>query len=293
MSWQAVKTVLEKSTHSGTPKLVLVCIAEHYNEESKVAWPGIDKLASYCNVSRQSIFNAIDKLKEAGELEVLYKQGPNGVNLYKIPLLYNNLPSSTLDCGGNSYGNSQSSVLDGKENETVKLALLRQSSQLDGTVKPALPEPKEPKENRERENYTHTKKIDYADHVLGAMSNGVPPTDTPYPVEPFWRYRDEFLDTYARMFPNVILDEAKRGAIAELGAEEDSDPSKFERACRECSLNWSGKGPPPTQRVIDVYQAGGTYAEWRKRNYGDGNGPPPAPKEKVVFRDKRTGEIIT
>ena len=126
MSWQAVKTVLHKSTQSGTTKLVLVCIAEHYNEETKTAWPGIDTLAKYCNVSRQSIFNSIDKLKAAGELEVDYKKGVNGVNVYRLPILKDSEPSSQLD--------SQASF-------TVKPALLNSQASFTETVKPALPEP--------------------------------------------------------------------------------------------------------------------------------------------------------
>ena len=126
MSYQAVKAVLENSKHSGTTKLVLVCIAEHHNEKTKTSWPGIDTLSGYCNVSRQSIFNSLNKLTKSGELKIDYKAGPHGVNVYHILCLDNAARSSQLD--------RQASL-------TVKPALLRQSSQLDGTVKPALPEP--------------------------------------------------------------------------------------------------------------------------------------------------------
>ena len=114
MSYTAVQAVLKNSKQSGTTKLVLVCIAEHSNKESGKAWPGIETLAGYCNVSKQSIHNALNKLVEAGELEIHYKAGPKGVNVYRILCLNDSEQSSWLD------------------SQTVKPAL--QSSQLDSQV---------------------------------------------------------------------------------------------------------------------------------------------------------------
>lgn len=120
VSYQAVKAVLKNSTQKGTVKLVLVCIAEHYNEKTKTAWPGIETLADYCNVSKQSIHNALNKLVEDKELRIDYKAGARGVNVYQI---------LCLDEG------EQSSGLDSQAGFTEP------SSQLERTVKPALPEP--------------------------------------------------------------------------------------------------------------------------------------------------------
>jgi hypothetical protein len=141
MSYQAVKTVLQKSRQIGTTKLLLVCIAEHYNEETGTAWPGIELLANYCNVSRQSIYVAMEKLTEAGELEVDYKSGPHGTNLYRLPILNEVPQSSQVDSQVSGYVKPQSSQVDSQARFTVKPGLQRQSSQVGTTVKPGLHEP--------------------------------------------------------------------------------------------------------------------------------------------------------
>lgn len=131
MSIEATTAVLNHSKHSGTAKLVMVCIAYHYNNNFGAAWPSVETLMQYCNVSKQSIHNALTQLKDSGELVIEYKTGPHGCNMYRF-----NLPDITLD-----YVEPPSSQLDSQASLTVKPALLRQSSQLDGTVKPPLPEP--------------------------------------------------------------------------------------------------------------------------------------------------------
>jgi len=96
MSHKAVQAVLRNSKQVGTTKLALVCIAEHYNDKTGTAWPGTDLLASYCNVSQRNIFKVLDRLVEAKELEIEYKSGPFGVNLYRLPIINDGSQCTTV-----------------------------------------------------------------------------------------------------------------------------------------------------------------------------------------------------
>lgn len=142
MGIEAVGAVLKHSKLSGTALSVMLGIAYHTNRENK-AWPSVNTLAEYCNVSRQSVHNGLNAAKEAGELVINYKAGHNGCNIYELnlPEFYPKHSQETVKPALQSEPTAQSSQLDSQASLTVKPALRRQSSQLDSTVKPALPEP--------------------------------------------------------------------------------------------------------------------------------------------------------
>lgn len=65
--------VLHHSRASGTPKVVLLGIANHDGDGG--AWPSIDTLARYANVDRRSVKRAIRALEALGEVVVYANDG--------------------------------------------------------------------------------------------------------------------------------------------------------------------------------------------------------------------------
>ncbi len=65
--------VLQHSRASGTAKLVLVGIANHDGDGG--AWPSIDTLARYANVTRSRVHAALKTLESLGEVKRLVNQG--------------------------------------------------------------------------------------------------------------------------------------------------------------------------------------------------------------------------
>lgn len=81
--------VLNRCPLKGTPKLLLVGIANHDGDGG--AWPSVDTLARYCSVDRRNVQRAITKLVETGWLEVVPQGGGHRddrsdqrPNLYRI-----------------------------------------------------------------------------------------------------------------------------------------------------------------------------------------------------------------
>ena len=71
MSARAVSMVLNHSESTGTEKVVLLGIAWHMTEtEQAGAWPSIERLAQYANVSERTVMRAIAALEEMGEIDV-------------------------------------------------------------------------------------------------------------------------------------------------------------------------------------------------------------------------------
>src|SRR5215831_10131731 len=66
--WQR-QIMADPNLTSGT-KLVGVAISWHLNRNSRVAWPGINKLARVTNTSRDTVKRAIKQLEKAGHLRV-------------------------------------------------------------------------------------------------------------------------------------------------------------------------------------------------------------------------------
>jgi hypothetical protein len=67
---------------TGPTYTVLVMIA-HHESEDRGAFPSIDRLAMESRCSTRTVQEAIGRAKKAGELEVQYRAGPNGTNIYR------------------------------------------------------------------------------------------------------------------------------------------------------------------------------------------------------------------
>ena len=101
MSIESMVLVLHHSTLSGTEKLVLLGIANHEGDGG--AWPSIETLARYANVSERSVQRAIRTAVEAGELAVEDQQGgTRGTRGDRRPNLYHVLVACPEGCQGGS-----------------------------------------------------------------------------------------------------------------------------------------------------------------------------------------------
>jgi hypothetical protein len=75
--------VMECSQTSGVTRLVLLLIANHETED-RGAWPSIERLAREAHAGIRTVQDAIGRAKACGELEVSYRQGPHGTNVYRV-----------------------------------------------------------------------------------------------------------------------------------------------------------------------------------------------------------------
>lgn len=73
MSVEALAVVLHHSTAKGTDKLILIGVANHDGDGG--AWPAIDTLARYANVSRRTAERSLAALVQLGELHIELRAG--------------------------------------------------------------------------------------------------------------------------------------------------------------------------------------------------------------------------
>lgn len=73
MSVESLAIVLHHSQAKGTAKLVLIGIANHDGDGG--AWPTIDTLARYANVTARNVQKALDTLEALGEVRRIYQAG--------------------------------------------------------------------------------------------------------------------------------------------------------------------------------------------------------------------------
>lgn len=84
MSVEALSMVLKRSKAKNAPLLVMIAIADFYNDDEGCAWPGMERLAQVARCSVRSAQAAVRQLEELGELTVDYGTGPYGTNRYRI-----------------------------------------------------------------------------------------------------------------------------------------------------------------------------------------------------------------
>jgi len=92
VSVESLAIALNHSKAKGSAKIIMMGIANHDGDGG--AWPSIDTLAKYANVTRRNARDAIQRLVELGEIEVVLHGGgtsdslafTNRPNLYKVRL---------------------------------------------------------------------------------------------------------------------------------------------------------------------------------------------------------------
>ncbi len=72
-------------TRASTAKMVLLCLANHVNDEGTGAYPGLTRMQGLTHLSRPTIVNAYDALKFNGYITLVRKTRYN-TNEYRINL---------------------------------------------------------------------------------------------------------------------------------------------------------------------------------------------------------------
>jgi DNA-binding MarR family transcriptional regulator len=101
---------------------------------------------------------------------------------------------------------------------------------------------------------------DFLDDVVAGIGK-VSEATAPNPDDQWFCYRNRFEAAYKRI--NPYMDATEKEAVVLLAQEHDASPDRFETACRETKLNSTGI-KVPVGRVIEVYRAGGTWADWQR-----------------------------
>ena len=84
MSIQAMAWVLEHSEADGHDRLVLLAIANHANADGAAAWPSVTRIAAEARVDRATVYRALHRLVEIGELEITPGGGRGVTNQYRL-----------------------------------------------------------------------------------------------------------------------------------------------------------------------------------------------------------------
>lgn len=86
MSFEATTQVWEKSSRSGSHKLVLLCIAHHQNSDTGKAWPSVKRIAEMCGLKRRQVFDILRDLSDSGEITRESGAKFGQVNRYSVTL---------------------------------------------------------------------------------------------------------------------------------------------------------------------------------------------------------------
>jgi hypothetical protein len=86
MSLDAMEWVWEHSRARGVARLVLLAIADRAAGRDCTAYAGTTMLVRRAGAARSSVIAAVDKLTDAGELEIVPRaRGPRGETCYRLP----------------------------------------------------------------------------------------------------------------------------------------------------------------------------------------------------------------
>lgn len=148
MSLQLTNRVWEHSKARLGAKLVLLCLADHADENG-VAFPSVKRIADRTDMSERAVQSSITILEILGELKIRKNEGPRGVNIYVISV--NSTPAESATPPADNSPPQQK--LRGAEND-IKGCSFRQEGVQFSTVTPAESAPK-PSKNRQRTVSNH------------------------------------------------------------------------------------------------------------------------------------------
>lgn len=85
MSRAARDAVWQNSRQSGSHLTVLLCLAEHQNDEAgSLAWPSVATIATRCRITERYVQVILRDLVAARELALIDCAGPRGVRRYRV-----------------------------------------------------------------------------------------------------------------------------------------------------------------------------------------------------------------
>ena len=82
MSVKAIDWAWEVKGLSSTQRLVLLSLADHFNEDRGAAWPGVDRMAKRCCLSDRAIQTNLKVLRNGGLVTLLRREGKR--NYYSL-----------------------------------------------------------------------------------------------------------------------------------------------------------------------------------------------------------------
>ena len=89
MSLNALTWALNVQTGNGTNKLVLLLLADRYNDSDEIAWPPVAWLAERAELSRRTVQRALRELEEQGLIEHVGWRGRSAdrqAKTYRLPI---------------------------------------------------------------------------------------------------------------------------------------------------------------------------------------------------------------
>lgn len=128
---------------------------------------------------------------------------------------------------------------------------------------------------------------DFLDDVFNQQGK-VSEVTGPNPDDQWFEYSSRFLKIFqgkTGRYPNPD----EKAAISEIAAMEGADLSRWEKALAECNLNYTGH-KCPVSRTIEVYQSGGTWADWQKWRGKQDEKPAKPENEREKIIDPLTGK---
>lgn len=96
MSLKALNWALDTRAGNGTNKLVLLLLADRYNDSDEIAWPPVTWLAERAELSRRTVQRALRELEELGLIEHVGWRGRSAdrqAKTYRLPI-----PNGASDC---------------------------------------------------------------------------------------------------------------------------------------------------------------------------------------------------
>lgn len=267
MSIKVMSLVWEKSQAKGKELLLMLAIAD-FADDSGEAFPGVTRLARKCRVSASTVRRAAERCVERGELYILQncgvETGHGKTNRYKINI--DKIRGVNLTPLAHVTPQAHAHVHGNPSGEPS-----------------AIP----PEKNGH-------KTVDPIAHLLAAADRGVSEATATNPADQWFAYSQEFMRVFqnkTKRYPN----EDEKTAISALAGQPQADLVKWERSLTECNLNCTAY-KLTAGRVIEVYEAGGTWEAWKRKAYpqsgnGNGNGAKPQ-RERIPLRHPLTNEII-
>ncbi len=95
MSIKIMSEVWESAKVDGAPLLVLLALADYANDNG-ICWPAVATLAKKTRVSERHVRRILGALERNGNVAIGFREGPMGVNVYKVLVGDDTLSEMTL-----------------------------------------------------------------------------------------------------------------------------------------------------------------------------------------------------
>lgn len=112
MSIEAVTWAFKQKLDDPTAKLVLLGIADKYNEDRGYAWPSMERLADMADCTQRTVSRKISMLEELGVIETI--RHPNQTNRYFLPYMTSCRPDTGV------YPDQTPSVLSDRTSSVIQ-----------------------------------------------------------------------------------------------------------------------------------------------------------------------------